>query len=149
MSKLEMLRNGECALVNTGTADEMKRVLKHCFPKDLIHAPTHVKYFIADNDCFGHWLPTYVTDLEKFPTSDFIAELDEMEKPMQTRPLTWEEKKITINLEGFENGEYRLQATARGKDEDEAQMRMYFLLCDARLGIEKQIHKISNQIKTK
>ena len=60
-----------------------------------------------------------------------------------------EEKKITINIEGFENGEYRLQATAKGKDTDEAQMRMYFLLCDARLGIEKQIYKISNQIKTK
>jgi hypothetical protein len=90
MSKLEMLRNGECALVNTGTADELKRVLKHCFPKDFNPVPAHVKYFITYNDCKGYWLPTYVTDLEKFPTSDFIDELDAMEKPIQTSPFTGE-----------------------------------------------------------
>jgi hypothetical protein len=90
MSKLEMLRNGECALVNTGTADELKRVLKHCFPKDSSPVPTQVKYFMKDFQAFGNWLPTYGTGLEKFPTSDFIAELDEIEKPIQTRPFTGE-----------------------------------------------------------
>jgi hypothetical protein len=49
-----------------------------------------VKYFISTLHCFGHWIPTHVTGLEKFPTSDFIAELDEIEKPIQTRPFTGE-----------------------------------------------------------
>jgi hypothetical protein len=86
MSKLKMLKNGQCALVNTGTVEELRRVLKYCFPKDFNLVPTHVKYFIADDECNRYWLPTSVTNLEEFPTSDFIAELDAMEANAQPLP---------------------------------------------------------------
>jgi hypothetical protein len=83
MSKLKMLKNGQCALVNTGTVEDLRRVLKYCFPKDFNLVPTHVKYFIADDECNRYWLPTSVTNLEEFPTSEFIAELDAMEANAQ------------------------------------------------------------------
>jgi len=85
MSKLEMLKNRQCVLENTGTVDELRRVLKYCFPSDTTFITGIRIFYWADRKHKHLWeiSDTNKTGLTTYPTSDFIAELDAMEANAQ------------------------------------------------------------------
>jgi hypothetical protein len=85
MSKLEMLKNRQCVLENTGTVEELRRVLKYCFPSDTTFV-TGIRVFYWANRKHNHFWAvsdTNQNDLPAYSTSEFIAELDAMEANAQ------------------------------------------------------------------
>jgi hypothetical protein len=49
------LRNGKCAVINDGTLEELREVLKLAFPKDDFKALGKGKYYYADSTNIEKW----------------------------------------------------------------------------------------------
>lgn len=80
MTKLEQLRNGECALHHTGTVEELNRVLKYVFPEDGVSDGTY-KFYCRHTE--RTWRMRERAHLPSYHTSDFLAEMNEGEKVRQ------------------------------------------------------------------
>lgn len=84
-SLIKQLQDGEIAIKNDGSVEDLNRVLKAAFPKDTWLAKGDCLYYYAK--CMGspRWRTSNKTLLTPHSVSEFIKELDNMEK---TRTIT-------------------------------------------------------------
>jgi hypothetical protein len=100
MTLIQQLSEGKIALHNTGTFEELKRVLEVAFPMDKYADGEKTwrhesKYFKVQDHLFGNWINTNTTDLPSYPTSKFIQELDKQSTTM--RKITYEQGQLIID----------------------------------------------------
>lgn len=89
MSLLQQLSDGDCAIRNDGTVDDLNRILKIAFPNCVPISGGEKYYFKAPN--FNAWDCHSFTNLPAYSVKDFIAELDDAQNSTNdfTLPEKW------------------------------------------------------------
>lgn len=93
-SLIKKLQDGEIAVKNDGSVEDLRRILKVAFPRDLVKPMGFCTCYLKSSFSENHWKTDYSTDLPLFSTSEFIKELDSMEK---TRTITSEQAQSIID----------------------------------------------------
>jgi superfamily I DNA/RNA helicase len=97
------LREGECALINDGTLDELKKVLKAAFPNDddtWFHPEAHFYWKYGNLDAWQSasiW-PSDYRVIPKFSIKEFIKNMKQEQKVMKNRTLKPEDAQSIINI---------------------------------------------------
>lgn len=68
---IQQLRNGEIAVENNGTLEQLREVLKEAFPKDKLPPGGTMKYYKMDRDFIDRWNATDSTTLPTISVADF------------------------------------------------------------------------------
>lgn len=84
---IQQLQDGEIAVKNDGSLEELKRVLKVAFPEDTFMNPSGKYYYSASKQHKGCWRSDNNSLLPTVKTAAFIKELDNR-TTMKTRKLT-------------------------------------------------------------
>ena len=98
---LKQLREGNIALKNDGTLDELNKVLQYAFPNDYTKSNGNRKYYFKHDD-ENIWMWGEKTDLPTHSVKEFLKPESEYPKVMKVSMLPIKTK------EQFENADTRV-----------------------------------------
>ena len=84
---IDDVRNGKCAILNDGTLEELRTVLKIAFPKDEYPASGTSEYYFRDNYRHHLWIWCDVTNLPTQSVKEFLKNIN-MSKQTNQQSLT-------------------------------------------------------------
>lgn len=98
MTNLEKLTNGEIAAKNNGTLEQLREVLKHCFPKDLCTTEGSSIFYYKSKKFEDGWYPSDKTYLPTINITQLWEELQAL-KAKGTQPEIWWIRVTSENIE--------------------------------------------------
>ena len=89
---IEDLAEGRCAVINDGTLDELREVLRRAFPKDNYETFGFFKYHYRSTFDCDQWDSSYNTVLPTQSVKDFLEEPKQQQYSMESLILQLQER---------------------------------------------------------